>query len=62
MTCIHGNKVNRISEYNLLHDILNPSKKTKILNSLYSPEFKVLRDYGFWYGKSRPTKDRGNEP
>ena len=29
MTCIHGNKVNKLSECNLLHDILNPPKHTK---------------------------------
>ena len=37
MTCIHGNKVNKIYECNLLHDILNPPKHTKLLNSHYSP-------------------------
>ena len=30
MTCIHQNEANKISEYNLLHDIINPSKHTKI--------------------------------
>ena len=30
MTCIHGNEVNKISECNLIHDILNPPKRTKI--------------------------------
>ena len=29
MVCIHKNEVNKISECNLLHDILNPSKCTK---------------------------------
>ena len=28
MNCIHDNEVNKISELNLLHDILNPSKCT----------------------------------
>ena len=37
MTCIHGNKVNIIFEWNLLHDILNPLKITKKLNIHYSP-------------------------
>ena len=37
MTCIHGNKINNLAECNLLHDILNPSKRTKHLNSHYSP-------------------------
>ena len=30
MTCIHGNKVNNISEFSLLHDIINPPRLTKI--------------------------------
>ena len=29
MVCIHKNEVNKRSECNLLHDILNPSKCTK---------------------------------
>ena len=29
MTHIHDNKVNDIAECNLLHDILNPYKRTK---------------------------------
>ena len=29
MTCIHGNEVNKTSECNLLHEILNPTKCTK---------------------------------
>ena len=33
MTCIHKNKVNKIAEYNLLHDILNPSKHNIFLDS-----------------------------
>ena len=37
MTCMHDNKVNKIAEFNLLHDISNPPKRTKILNSHYSP-------------------------
>ena len=37
MTYIYGNEVNKISEWNLLHDILNPSKYTKILNIHHSP-------------------------
>ena len=37
MTCIHENKVNKISEFNLLYDILNPYKRTKLLNSHYYP-------------------------
>ena len=34
---IHDNEVNKIYECNLLHDILNPSKLTKNINSHYSP-------------------------
>ena len=37
MNCIHDNKANNISECNLLHDIINPPKNSKILNSHYSP-------------------------
>ena len=36
MTCIHENESNTISGFNLLHDILNTSKRTKILNIHYS--------------------------
>ena len=36
MNCIHENKVNKISEWNLLLDILNPSKLNKNINSHYS--------------------------
>ena len=32
MARIHGNKVYKLYEFNLLHDILNPPKRTKILN------------------------------
>ena len=37
MTRIQNNKVNNIAECNLLHDIINPPKRAKILNSHYSP-------------------------
>ena len=37
MTRIHNNEVNNITERNLLHDIINPPKRTKNLNSHYSP-------------------------
>ena len=33
ITCIHGNRVNKWDECNLLHDIINPTKRTKTLNS-----------------------------
>ena len=32
MNHTHDNKVNNIAEYNLLNDILNPSKMTKNIN------------------------------
>ena len=34
---IHDNEVNKIAEFNLLHDILNPSTRTKYINIHYSP-------------------------
>ena len=37
MTCINGNKVNKLAECNLLHEILNPPKRTENLNSHYYP-------------------------
>ena len=37
MISIHENEVNKIAGYNLLYDIINPSKHTKILNIHYSP-------------------------
>ena len=36
MTRIHDKEVNKISEYNLLHDIINPPTRTKKLNNHYS--------------------------
>ena len=30
MACIHVNNVNKRSEWDLIQDILNPSKRTKI--------------------------------
>ena len=41
MTCIHGNKVNKIYECNLLQDMINNSKQTKTLNIHYSPILHV---------------------
>ena len=35
MTCIHDKKVNKLSECNLLHDIINSFKRTKNINSHY---------------------------
>ena len=37
MTYIHGNEVNKIPEYNLLHDILNHYKGAKCLKIHYFP-------------------------
>ena len=37
MTHIHDKNVNKIAEYYLLHDIINPPKCAKYLNSHYSP-------------------------
>ena len=37
MNCIHEKKGNKISECNLLHDIINPLKCAKILNRHYYP-------------------------
>ena len=63
MTFIHGNKVNKLAECNLLHYILNPPKRTKNLNNHYSPilqgfmdiqkgkenfkKFRIILDIGF---------------
>ena len=37
MTHIHGNEVKNIDECNLIHDIINPPKHAKKLNSHHSP-------------------------
>ena len=37
MTRIHDDEENKIAEWNLLHDIMNTSKRTKNLNSHYFP-------------------------
>ena len=42
MRCMHENKINKIYECNLLHDILNPSIQTKHFKSNYSP---ILHGY-----------------
>ena len=41
MIYIHDKEVNKISECNLLHDIINPPKRAKNLNSHYSPILNV---------------------
>ena len=37
MTCIHEKEVNKLSELNLLHYIINTTKRTKTFNIHYSP-------------------------
>ena len=37
MIQIHEKEVNKISECNVLHDIINSPKRAKILNNHYSP-------------------------
>ena len=37
MTRMHNNEVKNIPECNLLHDIINPPKRGRNLNSHYSP-------------------------
>ena len=39
--CLHNNEVNNIAECNLLHDIINPTKRVKYINSHYSPILHV---------------------
>ena len=41
MIYIHDKEVNKISECNLLHDIINPPKRAKNLYSHYSPILNV---------------------
>ena len=41
MNPLHYNEVNNISECNLLHNILNPSKRTKNIISNYYPILRV---------------------
>ena len=41
MTRINDDEVNKTSEWNLLHDIINPPKRTKKLNSHYFPILHV---------------------
>ena len=37
MTPINNNQVKNIAEFNLLHDIINPTKHAKNLNNHYYP-------------------------
>ena len=37
MTCIDENKINKLAEFNLLHDIINIPGRNKTLNIYYSP-------------------------
>ena len=41
MNYMHDKKVNKRAELNLLHDMLKPSKRTKNINSHYSPIIHV---------------------
>ena len=41
MNSTHNKKVNNISEWNLLHDIVNPTKHNKNINSHYLPILSV---------------------
>ena len=43
MTSIHENKVNKIAEWNLQHDIINTSKQTKTSNRHYYPILNVSK-------------------
>ena len=65
MIHIHDKEVNKISEFNLIHDMINPPKRAKIINSPYPPilhgcmntrngiekfkNFQTLLDIGFSY-------------
>ena len=44
MDFIHGNKLNKLAGFNLLHDILNPPTCTKILNIHYFPTLQGYMD------------------
>ena len=41
MIYIHDNEVKKIAEFNLLHDIINPPKRAKKINSHYYPIIHV---------------------
>ena len=45
MNHTHNNKVNNIAKCHLLHDILNPSKQTKNINSHYYSILHVCMNY-----------------
>ena len=57
MNCIHDNEVNKISDWNLLHDILKSYKHTKSINRNYSPTLHeclntqkgISKFKNFWY-------------
>ena len=51
MTCIHGNKLNKIHECNLLQNVLNPPKGTKNQKIYYSPIIKVYMNIQKGKGK-----------
>ena len=45
MNFIHENKVNKLSEWNLIHDILNTSKRTKIYIQHLLSYFTFIYEY-----------------
>ena len=61
MTRIHNNEVKNIAEYNLLHDIINPPKSAKDLNSRYSPIIRCMntRQYRSRFKNFRILLDSG---
>ena len=50
---IHDKEVNNLSEYNLLHDIINPPIRAKNINSHYSP---ILHGVKFLMEHLAPVK------
>ena len=44
MTLIHNNEVNNIAKYNLIHNIINPPKRAKTVNSHCFPILNVCMD------------------
>ena len=42
MIHIHDKEVNKISEFNLIHDMINPPKCAKILNIYYHPIIHIF--------------------
>ena len=55
MNFMYDKKVNSIADCNLLHDILNPSKHTKNINSHYPPILHVCNITKNWGTNSPPV-------